>query len=224
MSNHLLANPASYPLSGSDSSDVSLGYEIAKRGLDILVSSVTLLVLTPVFFVIACVLKLSDRGDVFYVSDRVGRNGRVFKCVKFRSMVMDAEQKKDDVMEENQHENSITFKAKNDSRITPFGRVLRKYSLDELPQFWNVLIGDMSIVGPRPAIPREVDLYSEADYTRLDVVPGLTCIWQVSGRGDIPFDEQVSMDLEYIANRSFGMDLKLILKTFPVVISGEGAY
>ncbi len=197
----------------------------AKRLLDIAVSLVALLVLAPLLVLAAVLIKLEDPdGSVFYIQDRVGQWGKVFRFPKFRSMLTRADQLKDSLLSENQHDESITFKMKNDPRITRTGRVIRRLSIDELPQLWCVLRGDMSLVGPRPALSREVALYTCADRRRLDAKPGLTCIWQVSGRGDIPFDGQVQLDEQYINSKNVWLDIKLLLKTIPAVLTGRGAY
>lgn len=196
-----------------------------KRLIDITVGILALTVLSPLFLFVSVLIKLEDPdGPVFYVQSRVGQWGHVFPFPKFRSMVSNADQLKDQLMVDNQHGESVTFKMKQDPRITRIGRVIRRLSIDELPQLWCVLVGEMSLVGPRPALPREVALYSFADRRRLDIKPGLTCIWQVSGRGDIPFDGQVKLDEEYINSKSLWLDIKLLLKTIPAVLSGRGAY
>ena len=197
---------------------------LIKRLLDILGASVGLLLLSPLFLLVAACIKLYDRGPIFFWQARVGLYGREFPFPKFRSMVVNAEQIKDELLEQSDHEDSITFKMKKDPRITPVGRIIRKLSIDELPQLWCVLLGQMSLVGPRPPVPREVAEYSLKDRRRLDVIPGLTCIWQVEGRSDIPFDEQVQLDVEYIESQSFWLDLKLLFKTVPAVLTGKGAY
>ena len=143
---------------------------------------------------------------------------------KFRSMYIDAEARKAALLAANESSGGVIFKMKRDPRITKVGRFIRKASIDELPQLWNVLIGDMSLVGPRPALPSEVDQYSLADRRRLEVIPGITCIWQVSGRSDIPFPEQVKLDVQYIESSSFWQDILILLKTVPAVILGRGAY
>jgi lipopolysaccharide/colanic/teichoic acid biosynthesis glycosyltransferase len=143
---------------------------------------------------------------------------------KFRSMRVDAEQRLKELLAKNQHATGVTFKIKNDPRITRIGHFIRKFSLDELPQFYNVLIGDMSLVGPRPPVPREVALYSLADRRRLAITPGITCIWQVSGRSEIDFPGQVQLDVRYIESRSLWQDIKILCKTIPAVLSGSGAY
>jgi lipopolysaccharide/colanic/teichoic acid biosynthesis glycosyltransferase len=195
-----------------------------KRALDLILSGIALTVLGPfVFLPIALLIKLEDRGPVFFAQTRVGQFGREFRMFKFRSMCMDAEQRLKDLLAKNQHKQGVTFKLQNDPRITRVGRVLRKFSLDELPQFYNVFKGDMSLVGPRPPVPREVALYSQADRRRLAVKPGITCIWQVSGRAEIDFQGQVRMDVQYIESQRISTDLRILAKTVPAVISGRGA-
>ena len=200
------------------------GYELTKRALDVTFSLLAFACLSPVLFVAAAIVKLTDGGPILYRHTRVGLNGREFRCVKFRSMIQEADSIKADLFDLNSHSDSRTFKVQNDPRVTRFGRIMRKLSIDELPQLWNVLIGDMSFVGPRPPVPCEVELYSLDDMERLTVKPGLTCIWQVSGRSRIAFPEQLQMDLDYIDNRSLMLDLKLLALTVPAVISGDGAY
>jgi len=195
-----------------------------KRLIDIVVAATALIVLAPLFAAVALLIKLSDRGPVLFWQKRVGRWGREFPCPKFRSMVVNAERLKDSLLHLNDHGGGATFKMKRDPRITPVGRVIRKLSIDELPQLWCVLTGEMSLVGPRPSVPREVALYNLVERRRLDATPGLTCIWQVSGRGDIPFDRQVELDVQYIQSQSFWLDVKLLLKTIPAVLSARGAY
>jgi len=200
------------------------GARVLKRSVDIGVSALALLCLSPLLLAVALAIKLTDRGPVFFVQTRVGRYGREFPFPKFRSMVVNAEALKDEILAQSDHGDSITFKMKKDPRVTWIGRIIRKLSIDELPQLWCVLKGEMSLVGPRPPVPREVDEYTLKDRRRLDVTPGLTCIWQVSGRGDIPFHEQVKLDVEYIESQSIWMDLKLLLQTVPAVLLGKGAY
>ena len=200
------------------------GAHVAKRVVDIVLSGAALVALSPVFLVIAILIKLEDRGPVFFRQVRVGQFGREFRMLKVRSMRVDAEQRLKELLAANQHATGVTFKIKNDPRITRVGHVLRKYSLDELPQFFNVLIGDMSLVGPRPPVPREVALYTLADRRRLAVKPGITCIWQVSGRAEIDFPGQVQLDVRYIESRSLREDFKILCKTIPAVLSGDGAY
>jgi lipopolysaccharide/colanic/teichoic acid biosynthesis glycosyltransferase len=196
-----------------------------KRILDICLSFFALALLFVPLFIIAILIKLEDGGPIFFWQKRVGKDGIEFDFPKFRSMVINAEEIKKKLEEQNQHgENGVTFKMRNDPRVTRVGRVLRRLSLDEMPQLWCVLKGDMSMVGPRPALPAEVARYTDAQRQRLSVEQGITCIWQVSGRGDIPFEEQVALDMEYIQKRSFWFDVVLLLKTIPAVILGRGAY
>jgi lipopolysaccharide/colanic/teichoic acid biosynthesis glycosyltransferase len=199
-------------------------YETLKRALDLLASGTALLLLAPLFGLCALLIKLTDWGPVFFCQTRVGLNGREFRCFKFRSMVPNADKLKQSLAKMSHHSDSRTFKITNDPRITWIGKWLRRASLDELPQLLNVFLGDMSIVGPRPPVPSEVKLYTPLDRRRLDVRPGLTCIWQVSGRADIPFEKQVLLDIEYIETRNLWLDIKLIAWTVPAVITGRGAY
>ena len=196
-----------------------------KRFVDLTATSIALVLLSPVFLFCAIAVKLSDpKGPVIFKQTRVGRDGKLFTMYKFRSMYVDAEERKKELMALNET-GGKTFKIKNDPRIYPFGRILRKFSLDELPQFINILKGDMSIVGPRPPIPSEVAEYEPWHRMRLSVTPGLTCIWQVSGRSNIPFEGQMRLDNDYIRrDGKIGDDIKLILKTFKVVFKGDGAY
>lgn len=200
------------------------GAHVTKRGLDIVGSSCALVGLTPLLLLIATAIKCEDRGSIIFAQTRVGRYGRQFKMFKFRSMRPDAEQRLKELLGTNHHQTGVTFKIKQDPRITRVGHWLRRYSLDELPQFYNVLIGDMSLVGPRPPVPREVALYSLADRRRLAVKPGITCIWQISGRAEIDFPGQVQLDVRYIQSQSLWQDIKILFKTLPAVLSGSGAY
>ena len=199
------------------------GSQIIKRTMDIVGSGVGLLILSPLFAVTALLIKLEDGGPVFFASDRAGRLGAKFNMYKFRSMILNAEQLKEDLLEQNET-GGVIFKMKRDPRITRVGRIIRKLSIDELPQLYNVLKGDMSLVGPRPHPTKEVELYTLTDRRRLDVTPGLTCFWQISGRSDVDFNTQVGLDVQYIESQSFWGDVKLLLKTIPAVISGRGAY
>jgi exopolysaccharide biosynthesis polyprenyl glycosylphosphotransferase len=192
-----------------------------KRVLDVTFSTLLLLVLFPFILAIAIAIKIESRGPVFYASERIGKKGRVFRCFKFRTMVRDAEKRRADVMHMNERD-GVLFKITNDPRITRVGRFLRKYSLDELPQFLNVLRGDMSVVGPRPPIASEVMEYKLNHLRRLDVTPGITGLWQVQGRQDPSFDSYVSLDVTYIENWSMWLDLKIIVRTIGVVFSGTG--
>lgn len=198
--------------------------DVCKRAFDVAFSATVLLLLSPLFAALALLIKLEDRGPVFFRQVRIGRHGGEFIMYKFRSMRPDAEQRLKELLARNQHASGITFKLKGDPRITRIGHWLRKYSLDELPQFYNVLIGDMSVVGPRPPVPREVALYTLADRRRLGVQPGITCLWQISGRSQIDFHGQVELDVRYIENRGFWNDLRIITKTLPAVLAGTGAY
>lgn len=198
--------------------------DLCKRAFDVAFSAAVLLLLSPLFAALALLIKLEDRGPVFFRQVRIGRHGEEFFMYKFRSMRPDAEQRLKELLARNQHAEGVTFKLKNDPRVTRIGHWLRKFSLDELPQFYNVLIGDMSVVGPRPPVPREVALYTLADRRRLAVLPGITCIWQVSGRSQIDFHGQVELDVRYIETRGFWNDLRIISKTLPAVIAGTGAY
>jgi lipopolysaccharide/colanic/teichoic acid biosynthesis glycosyltransferase len=197
--------------------------DAAKRGLDILGSAAALLMLSPLLVSIGVLVRM-DGGPAIFAQTRVRRHGREFKMFKFRSMRVDAEKHLAELLAQNQHGEGITFKIKGDPRVTKIGRLLRKYSLDELPQFYNVLIGDMSIVGPRPPVPREVALYTLADRRRLSVKPGITCVWQISGRAEIDFPGQVVLDVDYIESQSLGGDMKIMVKTPKAVVFGPGAY
>jgi lipopolysaccharide/colanic/teichoic acid biosynthesis glycosyltransferase len=195
----------------------------SKRILDVTVAGTALAVFLPLGLVIALLIR-RDGGPIFYWQDRVGYRGRTFRFPKFRSMVANADQLRETLLKANDHAGSgITFKSENDPRITAVGRFLRRSSLDEIPQLWSVLKGDMSLVGPRPALPGEVERYTPLQRRRLEAKPGLTCIWQVSGRSQIPFEGQVALDLEYIRTRSFSGDLVLLVKTVPAVLFGRGA-
>ena len=195
-----------------------------KRLIDIFGSAIGMILLSPVFLAIAIAVKLSSPGPVIFSQVRVGRYGRHFKFYKFRSMRQDAEALKESLKEQNESKDGVIFKMKDDPRITRVGRFIRRASLDELPQLWNVFIGDMSLVGPRPPVPSEVREYTLEDRKRLDVIPGITCIWQVKGRSDIPFNEQVRLDKEYILAPGVWKDVKILLQTIPAILSGKGAY
>ena len=202
-----------------------------KRALDVGFSLLALGLLAPVFLVVALLVK-GDGGPVFFRQTRIGLNGREFKMLKFRSMCVDAEARLKDLLVHNEMAAGITFQMKADPRITRVGRWLRRSTLDELPQFWNVLVGDMSLVGPRPPVPREVALYTQADRRRFLIKPGITCLWQVGERqgglleiGDrhnIDFPEQVSLDVRYIESQSLRRDLVILLKTIPAILFGKG--
>ena len=203
---------------------VVAGALLLKRAFDIVFSFLALVLLSPLFLLIAVFIKLEDRGPVFLTQTRVGRHGQEFKMYKFRSMIVNAEAKLKELLAQNKHANSVTFKIQNDPRITKVGKWLRKFSLDEFPQFYNVLIGDMSIVGPRPCLPREVQNYTMEQRRRLEVTPGLTCLWQIGGRAEIDFSGQVQLDVRYIESQSFVGDLIILAKTVPAVLMSKGAY
>jgi exopolysaccharide biosynthesis polyprenyl glycosylphosphotransferase len=193
-----------------------------KRVVDVVFSALALIVLSPLMLAVAIAIKLDSHGPVFYDSERIGKKGRVFRCMKFRTMVRDAEKRQAEIMHMNERQ-GVLFKISNDPRITSLGRFLRKYSLDELPQFFNVLRGDMSIVGPRPPLASEVREYKLSHLRRLDVTPGITGLWQVQGRQDPSFDSYISLDVTYIENWSVWLDLKIILRTVVVVFAGTGS-
>ncbi len=198
---------------------------IFKRLIDISAVAAGMVVAAPILIVVAIFIKAHDRGPVLFWQRRVGKDGKEFNFPKFRSMIVDAERARLAIEKANLHgDDAITFKLKRDPRVTPIGRIIRRTSVDELPQLWCVLKGDMSLVGPRPALVSEVARYSQKDRERLSVTPGLTCIWQVSGRSDVAFPEQVEMDLEYIRGHSLWSDIKLLLATLPAIIGGRGAY
>jgi lipopolysaccharide/colanic/teichoic acid biosynthesis glycosyltransferase len=199
------------------------GADASKRLLDVLGSLAALLVLSPLLVAIAAAVRL-DGGPVIFAQTRVRRHGREFKMFKFRSMRPDAEKHLAELLAANKHGNCVTFKIKDDPRITFVGKWLRRFSLDELPQFFNVLIGDMSLVGPRPPVPREVALYTLADRRRLSVKPGITCIWQISGRAEIDFPGQVLLDVTYIDSQSLRQDIRILVRTPRAVVFGSGAY
>lgn len=202
---------------------VRLSY-LMKRLLDITVSLAALIALSPIFLVTALAIRLEDPGPVFYTQIRVGRNGKHFRFYKFRSMVMNADKIKAQLAAQNESSAGVIFKMKNDPRIHKTGKIIRKFSIDELPQLINVLKGDMSLVGPRPPIPDEVAQYTLEQRKRLHAMPGITCLWQVSGRSDIPFPDQVRLDLQYIQSAGIINDIRLLLKTIPAVLTGRGAY
>lgn len=210
-----------------DYSDVlgkeSIFYSVTKRLIDIVGSLCGIILLSPLFLIVAVLIKLEDpKGKVFFAQERNGRYPKTFKMYKFRSMVHNAEDLLKDLMDRNEQTGPV-FKINDDPRITKVGKVIRRTSIDELPQLFNVLKGDMSLVGPRPPIPHEVDQYNSYQMQRLAVKPGLTCIWQVSGRNNIGFDEWVEMDIEYIKTRNLWLDIKLIFKTVGVLFGDDNA-
>ena len=197
-------------------------YLIAKRVTDIICSLAGLIVLSPVLLITAIAIKLDSKGPIFFKQDRIGKGERIFSMYKFRSMVVNAEELKKSLEKENEMSGPM-FKMKKDPRITRVGRFIRKTSIDELPQLINVLKGDMSLVGPRPSLPKEVEAFEPWMKERLTVLPGLTCIWQVSGRNNIPFKEWMELDIKYVRERSYLLDLKLIFKTFFVLFGDDNA-
>jgi lipopolysaccharide/colanic/teichoic acid biosynthesis glycosyltransferase len=199
-----------------------MAYTVTKRALDVAVSLGLLVAFSWLFLIIAILVKLTSKGPVFYIQRRVGCGGHEFPFVKFRSMIDGA----DDLRESLEHRNEATgpvFKIRDDPRITWLGRILRKTSLDETPQLVNVLVGHMSLVGPRPPIPSEVAKYGERERRRLSVRPGLTCLWQINGRSNVTFDEWMEMDIQYIESRSLWLDIRILAKTIPAVLTGRGA-
>lgn len=201
----------------------SILYSVTKRLIDIVGSLCGIILLSPLFLIVAILIKLEDpKGKVFFAQERNGKYPKTFKMYKFRSMVHNAEDLLKDLMDRNEQTGPV-FKINDDPRITKVGKFIRKTSIDELPQLFNVLKGDMSLVGPRPPIPHEVDQYNSYQMQRLVVKPGLTCIWQVSGRNNIGFDEWVEMDIEYIKTRNLWLDIKLIFKTVGVLFGDDNA-
>lgn len=199
-----------------------LEYRFIKRAIDVIISVIGLVFLLPLFLIAGLLIKLTSSGPVFYAWDVIGRCGRPFRGYKFRTMLQNADELKSQLTTQNEMVGPV-FKLKNDPRVTPLGRFLRKFSIDELPQLWSVLKGDMSLVGPRPAGSQEWEQYEPWQRRKLSVTPGLTCLWQVNGRNKInDFDEWAKMDLEYIDNWSIWLDLEIILKTIPAVLSGTG--
>jgi exopolysaccharide biosynthesis polyprenyl glycosylphosphotransferase len=194
-----------------------------KRVVDLTVALLCMIVTAPVFALAALAIKLDSPGPVFFLQKRVGQDGRLFPCLKFRSMYVDAERRRRELLAANEADGPL-FKIRDDPRRTRVGRLLRRLSVDELPQLINVLRGEMSLIGPRPAIPSEVEEYEDWHRQRLSVPPGITGLWQVTGRSELPFDEMVLMDIYYIENWSLGLDLSILLRTLPAVLTGRGAY
>jgi lipopolysaccharide/colanic/teichoic acid biosynthesis glycosyltransferase len=197
---------------------------VIKRSADISISLVALVFLMPLFLVAAACILIDDGFPVLFIQKRVGLYGREFKLHKFRSMCRNAEEMKGELFEQNESGDGVIFKMKNDPRITRVGRILRRFSIDETPQFLNVLVGNLSLVGPRPPLSEEVAKYSLSDRKRLHVKPGLTCLWQIQGRSEIPFDKLVSLDMQYIRSQSILKDIVIIIKTIPAVLFGRGAH
>jgi lipopolysaccharide/colanic/teichoic acid biosynthesis glycosyltransferase len=200
-----------------------VGYAPLKRAFDLFVSGLMLLVLLPIICLIALAVKLTSRGPVFYRSERIGFCGKPFMFLKFRSMYPDADRQLDGLLHHNEKDGPI-FKITNDPRITPFGRFMRRFSIDELPQLIHVFMGDMSLVGPRPQLPREVEQYGPQEMERLSVKPGLTCYWQIMGRSRLTFEEWMDLDRKYVESMSFSTDLMILIKTPFAVLRGFGAY
>jgi exopolysaccharide biosynthesis polyprenyl glycosylphosphotransferase len=202
--------------------DLPIGAFLLKRALDVTGAALALLLGWPIMLALFAAIKLDSRGPVFYRAQRTGRKGRTFTSYKFRTMCADADKLKDKLKDQNERD-GILFKIANDPRVTRVGRVLRKYSLDELPQFYNVLRGDMSLVGPRPPLASEVEQYDLAHLRRLDVLPGMTGLWQVEARQDPSFDSYISLDTAYVENWSLWLDMKILARTVGVVLSGTGS-
>lgn len=198
-------------------------YEVIKRVIDVVCSFVGVLVLSPLFIIIAIIIKFTSKGPVFFSQKRVGRDGKEFDMYKFRSMVVNAEELKEKLAAQNEMSGPM-FKMKDDPRVTKVGKFIRKTSIDELPQLWNVLKGDMSLVGPRPSLPKEVAQFEDWMYRRLEVKPGLTCYWQVSGRNNIDFEDWMKLDIKYVDERSTWIDIKLIFKTVGVLFGDKNAH
>jgi len=219
----IVSEIAGVPLITVKGISLSRGNLLVKRVFDLLVAGTIVLIGLPVWVLIALVIKFTSRGPVFYGQERVGRAGRHFQMLKFRSMYLDADARLAELVGANEASGPL-FKMKDDPRVTPIGRWLRKFSIDEFPQLINVLKGEMSLVGPRPPLPREVERYSVRDWRRLEVVPGMTGLWQVSGRSSLTFDEMVALDLFYIENWSVALDITLMYRTIPAVLFARGAY
>ena len=198
-------------------------YHVVKRLFDIVASACGLILLSPLFLFLVIKIRSEDGGPAFYSQERIGKNEKPFKMWKFRSMIVDADKMLDKLEDQNEIDGAM-FKIKDDPRVTKIGHVIRKYSLDELPQLWNVLIGDMSLVGPRPPLPSEVEEYTNYDKQRLTVMPGCTGLWQVTKRNEADFDEMVWLDIVYINHSGAWEDFKLIIKTILVMIHPNGAY
>jgi exopolysaccharide biosynthesis polyprenyl glycosylphosphotransferase len=202
---------------------LSGGRRLIKSVFDLALAALLLVLLAPAFLVIALVIKLDSRGPVFFRQVRVGRGGEMFRMVKFRTMYADAEQRLEAMRAQNEHD-GVLFKIRDDPRTTRVGRLLRRYSLDEVPQLFNVLLGEMSLVGPRPPLPAEVEQYPEDMRRRLVVKPGMTGLWQVSGRSDLSWEDSIRLDLRYVENWSLTVDLVILMRTCLVVMRGAGAY
>ncbi|WP_434738293.1 sugar transferase [Paenibacillus lautus] len=199
-------------------------YHVIKRAMDLIFAIIGLVMLIPVFIIVSVSIKLEDpKGSVFFCQTRIGKDEKPFRMYKFRSMVSNAEELLEKLLEQNEISGAM-FKMKEDPRITNIGKFIRKTSIDELPQLWNVVRGEMSLVGPRPALPREVNQYSTFEKLRLQVTPGCTGLWQVSGRNNLSFQEMLKLDLEYIQQRNLWLDVKLILRTVKIILLPNAAY
>lgn len=198
-------------------------YEVIKRLIDVVCSFMGVIVLSPLFIIIAIIIKTTSKGPVFFSQKRVGKNGKEFDMYKFRSMVVNAEELKEKLAAQNEMSGPM-FKMKDDPRVTRVGKFIRKTSIDELPQLWNVLKGDMSLVGPRPSLPKEVAQFEDWMHRRLEVKPGLTCYWQVSGRNNIDFEDWMKLDCRYVDERNLWIDIKLIFKTVGVLFGDKNAH
>lgn len=198
-------------------------YEVIKRLIDVVCSFLGVLVLSPLFIIIAIIIKTTSKGPAFFSQKRVGKNGKEFDMYKFRSMVVNAEELKEKLAAQNEMSGPM-FKMKDDPRVTKVGKFIRKTSIDELPQLWNVIKGDMSLVGPRPSLPKEVAQFEDWMHKRLEVKPGLTCYWQVSGRNNIDFEDWMKLDIKYVEEKSTWVDIKLIFKTVGVLLGDKNAH
>lgn len=198
-------------------------YKLIKRFMDVALSAAALIVLSPVFLITAIAIKCEDRGPVFFVQQRAGKDMKPFNMYKFRSMYINADEKMNEMMKDNE-QTGHAFKIKNDPRITKVGKVIRRFSIDELPQLINIIKGDMSIVGPRPILTFQMEECNPYEKQRLIVQPGLTCYWQIGGRANIQWEEWVELDLDYIEDMGLWTDIKMIVKTIPAVFGSEGAY
>lgn len=204
--------------------DEKIGYTVSKRMMDIVGACFGLIFFFPLFLFVGVLIKAEDpKGSVFYSQTRIGKNGKSFRMYKFRSMVSNADQLLEGLIQQNEAAGAM-FKIKEDPRITRIGKWIRKTSIDELPQFWNVLRGEMSLVGPRPPLPREVEHYTSHDKQRLLITPGCTGLWQVTARNSVGFDEMVELDLQYINERSLWLDVSLIFRTLNVMLNSKDAF
>lgn len=220
--------PQHFSTSLSQSFQCEVKHFPIKRIFDVLFSSIVLILISPLIILLILLIKISCPGKTIYSHERIGRGGKRFKCYKFRTMYPDADKRLNDILKTNpelQEEWNRSFKLKNDPRVTPLGRLLRRTSLDELPQFWNVLKGDLSVVGPRPVVKEEIDKhFGVKAYKILSVRPGITGLWQVSGRSDTTYENRIKLEEQYVDTQSFFRDLKLVLKTIPCMLYFKGAY